>query len=244
MENQANELFTAYMDGTLSVSERKSFEIRLAEDASLSKEFGEFKNIYGVLKNRYSPERASVLESINKADARFNFENETQQPKGRVISFRPWQYGVAATILLAIGLFLFNNFSKPTYADFATHENISLTLRGDTDSLTKKAETAYNAANYKEAIPYFDALLKKNPKNIQLQYYKAKALVEMDNFNEADSLLQSISEGNSVYAFKARWLAALSKLKQKQYDEVKEILRTIPSVAPEYKKAQKLLNGI
>lgn len=244
MENQTNELFTAYLDETLSVPERESFEKRLLEDATFSNKFEEFKNIYTALKNRFSPERASVLESINKADARFNFKNETQLPKGKVISFKPWQYGVAATILLAIGLFLFNTLGKPTYADFATHENISLTVRSESEPLTKKAETAYNAQQYEEAISYFDALLKETPNNVQLQYYKAKALVETDGFKEADKLLQALSEGTSAYAAKAQWLAALSKLKQKRFAEAKEILKNIPPISPEHQKAQKLLKAI
>lgn len=244
MENQANELFIAYLEQTLSVSERNTFETRLAEDTSFSEEFDEFKDIYGVLKNHFSPERASVMESLKKADARFDFKEETLSSKGKVISLRPWQYGVAATILLAIGLFLFNNFSKPSYADYATHDTISLTLRSESATLTQKAENAFNAQQYREAIIYFDALLEKSPDNAQLQYYKAKALVETDGFEEADRLLRALYNGKSVYAPKAQWLAALSKLKQKRYGETKEILNSIPSNSSEYQKAQKLLKAI
>ncbi len=241
MESEANELFIAYLENDLSDSERDSFERRLNEDSLFSEEFYEFKSIYDILENRLSPQRTSVLETIERANVNYKSKPETYLPEKKVIVFKPWKYGIAATILLAVGLFLFNNFNKPTYSDYATHETISLTLRSDTDEIAKNAEIAFNSEKYEEAISYFNELLKASPENMQLQYYKAVALVETSKYNEADNLLKTISESNSVYASKAKWYNALSCLKQKRYDEVKKILNTIPSNAPEYKKAQILL---
>ncbi len=244
MESEANKLFIAYLENDLSDSERELFEKRLEEDIIFSEEFLEYKSIYGILKNRLSPERVSILETINQANTNYKSKSETKLPEEKVIVFKPWKYGIAATILLAIGLFLFNNFNKPTYSDYASPETISLTLRSDTNELAKSAEIAFNAANYDKAISYFDELLKKSPDDLQLQYYKAFALVEISKYDEANNLLKTISESNSVYASKAMWLNALSLLKQKRYDEVEKILNTIPSNAPEYKKAQKLLSDL
>lgn len=244
MESEANELFIAYLDADLSDYERKSFERRLNEDSAFSEEFYEFKSIYNVLENRLAPERASVLETINQANANFKSESSTDVRDKKVIVFKPWKYGIAATILLAVGLFLFNNFDKPAYSDYATHETISLSLRSDADEITKNAETAFNAKNYEDAINYFNELLKISPEDMELQYYKAVALVESNKYDEADSLLNNIGESNSVYSSKAKWLNALSWLKQQRYDEAKKILNTIPSSSPEYKKAQKLLSDL
>lgn len=244
MESETNELFIAYLENDLSESERESFEKRLNEDPLFSEAFDEFKNIYSILENQLSPHRASVLDTINQANANYKAEAPADLPEKKVIVFKPWKYGIAATILLAVGLFLFNNFNNPNYSDYATHETISLTLRSDTNETTKKAEIAFNAENYEEAINHFNKLLKTSPENLQLQYYKAVALVETSKYKEAENMLQTISERNSVYASKAKWLNALSLLKQKRYNEVEEILNTIPSNAPEYKKAQKLISDL
>lgn len=244
MENEANELFIAYLENSLSDSDRNLFEKRLNEDSEFSENYYEFKSIYVILENRLSPERASVLETIGQANTNYKYKSATDLPEKKVIVFKPWKYGIAATILLAVGLFLFNNFNNPTYADYATHENISLTLRSDTDEIAKNAETSFNTKNYEEAINYFNELLKTTPENLEIQYFKAVALIETSNYKEADSLLTNLSNSNSVYASKAKWLNALSYLKQKRYDEVKEIINTIPSSAPEYKKAQKLLSDL
>jgi tetratricopeptide (TPR) repeat protein len=244
MESEDNNLFVAYIEKTLDDSEREAFERRLTQESAFAEEFDEFKDIYVVIENRFSSQRASVLKTLKNADVNFRTNEETKHPEKKIIAFKPWKYGIAASILLAIGLFLFNSFSKPTYSEYASHDIISLTLRGETDEITKNAETAFNAEKYNEAVNYFDQLLKETPENISYQYYKAIALIELNKYEEADNLLQRITKSNSVYATKATWQMALSNLKQKRYDEVKKILTTIPLNAPEYAKAQKLLSDL
>ncbi len=244
MENNDSLLFTGYIEGTLSSPEKELFESRLKEDSSFSNAFEEFKNIYYVLENRFSPERAEVLASIQKADSKFKSRNTQENHPKKIILFKPWQMGIAATILLAIGLFIFNGLGKPSYSEYATPGEIVLTVRSESDSISKKAETTFNSKNYEEAISYFDSLLEKSPDNSEIKFYKAIALIETDNFEKADSLLRSLSEGESVYAYKAVYWRALSKLKQKKYEEVRTILQTIPQSVPEYKKAEELLSDL
>lgn len=244
MEREAHELFVAYLEKELSSSERETFERKLNEDSKFEAEFLEFKNIYIILENRLSPERATVLETIKQANSNFNYKPSKVTTEKKVIKFKPWKYGIAASILLAIGIFIFNNFSKPTYSDFAARETISLTVRSDVDETTKNAEVAFNSADYSKALIYFNELLKVEPNNLQLQYYKSVALIELSEYDEADSLLKKISESNSVYASKAKWIKALSYLKQKRYKEAKEVANSITPSDPEYQKAQKLLSKL
>lgn len=244
MESEAHELFVAYLENDLSSSERETFERKLNEDSKFEAEFLEFKNIYIILENRLSPERATVLETIKQANSNFNYKPSKVTTEKKVIKFKPWKYGIAASILLAIGIFIFNNFSKPTYSDFAARETISLTVRSDVDETTKNAEVAFNSADYSKALIYFNELLKVEPNNLQLQYYKSVALIELSEYDEADSLLKKISESNSVYASKAKWIKALSYLKQKRYKEAKEVANSITPSDPEYQKAQKLLSKL
>lgn len=244
MESEAHELFVAYLEKELSSSERETFERKLNEDSKFEAEFLEFKNIYIILENRLSPERATVLETIKQANSNFNYKPSKVTTEKKVIKFKPWKYGIAASILLAIGIFIFNNFSKPTYSDFAAWETISLTVRSDVDESTKNAEVAFNSADYSKALIYFNELLKVEPNNLQLQYYKSVALIELSEYDEADSLLKKISESNSVYASKAKWIKALSYLKQKRYKEAKEVANSITPSDPEYQKAQKLLSKL
>lgn len=244
MESKENELFEAYLEGSLPVGERTAFEEKLKTDIQFREEFTLFEDVYKVLTNKYSPERNDFLSTLKKVDAEFIPSTVSKSPKSKIISFKPWQYGIAASILLAVGLFLFNDFGKPSYSDFATHQEISLAVRSETDQVSKKAETAFNSKNYQEAIVYFDELIKNSPENTELQYYKAISLIETNHFPEAESILNNLSKGTSVYAAKAVWMTALSKLKQKDYKATKAVLETIPATSPEYQRAKKLLESL
>ena len=244
MENNDIQLFTDYIERNLSNAELESFENRLNADTGFSDAFEEFKDIYEVIENQFSSERADVLENIKKADAKFKYENPQEINKKKTIQFKPWQMGIAATILLAIGLFVFNSLGKPSYSEYAQPGEIVLTVRSDVDSISKQAETTFNSRNYQQAISYFDELLEKSPENAEIMFYKAIALVETDKFDKADDLLRSLSEGKSVYAYKAVYWQALSKVKQKNYADAKKILQTIPANEPEYKMAKKLLSQL
>lgn len=244
MEDATNQLFIAYLEGNMPAAERKTFEQRLGADDAFKKEFEEFEEIYLVLQNNSSAQRAAVAQTIQNADSKFQYSHPSKAEKGKVISFKPWQYGVAATILLAIGLFIFNPFGKPSYSDYVSQQTISLTQRNEANATLKAAEQAYNSENYEEALILFNTLLAAEPNDVQIQYYKGRALVETNNFGEADTLLLHLANGQSAYAYKARWMAALSKLKQEDYEATKAILKTIPPTAPEYQKAQKLLKKL
>ncbi len=244
MKSDNIELFTAYLEKDLTNADRQSFEKRLTLDVDFNTEFKEFQDVYNILENQFSKERLSVLDSIQAARTQFERNSSSSGVSRKVFPFKPWQMGVAASILLVIGLFFFNNSGKPTYSDFAIHDAIVLTVRSETDSISKNAETKFNSGNYQQAIVYFDALLKQSPQNIEIELYKAIAQIETNDFISAEKLLQAISRGNSVYVSNALYWHALSKLKQKKYSEAKSILLNISSESEEYSKAQKLLSKL
>ena len=244
MESANIELFTAYIEKSLSSAELESFENRLKEDSSFVDAFDEFKDIYQIVENSFSPERAAVMESIQKADSKFNYETSSESHSKKTIAFKPWQMGIAASILLVIGFYLFNNMGQPSYSDYANPGEIVLTVRSESNLISKEAETSFNSAKYNEAIIYFDELLETSPENAEIRFYKAISLIETDKFADGETLLQSLSEGSSAYAYKAVFWRALSQLKQKKYKKAKSILEQIPSTSPEYKNAKELLSEL
>src|SRR5690606_27153121 len=169
---------------------------------------------------------------------------ETQEASKKVIRFKPWQYAMAASVILLIGITLFNKLSSPVYGDYANYDSISLTVRGNQDGLLKTAENAFNKKDFAKAEVAFKELLLTDEKNAELQFYRGVTNIELNNFAMADWLLKGLKEGNSVYKNKATWYLALSKLKQKQYDASLEILKTIPEDADDYKAAQKLISKL
>lgn len=245
MKDQDCILFDEYLTGRLSKEERLIFDDRLKSDPAFKKEFDTFKELSVFLENKFETETGVFKDNLNKiSNAHFNGVDAKleEQPKNKF--FRYGQFAMAASVAIFIGVFIFNQFTNPAYGDYNSHEAIDITVRDTGDSLSKKAEKAFNSGDFLEAESLFNRMLSKDSSNLELELYKSIALIETDQFGEADELLWGLSETNSAYKNKAKWYWALSKLKQKEFKECLKILRTIPEGAEDYKQAQKLLDKL
>lgn len=243
MKEQDYILFEDYLEGTLSPTEKNEFERRLADDEKFEQSFLTYKELSGFLENKFedkNPDNKFKDNLKNISDTYFN----KPENKSRTIRLKPWQYAIAASIVVIFGLLVIMNDSTPAYADYADFNNISLTERGENDELLSKAEKTFNEGNYEEAIQYFDQILIEDANYKEIQLYKSIALIETNQYDDADELLSVLSTGTSVFKYDAMWYLALSKLKQKKYEQCRIILERIPEDAEVYKKAQKLLSKL
>lgn len=243
MKEQDYTLFEDYLEGALSTTEKNEFEKRLADDEKFQQAYLTYKELSGFLKSKFENKdhEEKLKENLkNISDTYFN----KKENKNTVIRFKPWQYAIAASIIIIFGLFVIIDNSAPVYADYADYNSISLTVRGENEELLPKAEKAFNEKDYEEALQYFDQILIKDISYKEIQLYKSIALIETNRYDEADELLTVLSTGTSVFKYDAMWYLALSKLKQKEYQECKVILQRIPEDAEVYKKAQKLLRKL
>src|SRR5690606_21865703 len=179
----------------------------------------------------------------NISNTYFN-TSENKSSKSRKLRFKAWLYAIAASIVMIFGLLVSMNDSRPTYADYADFNNISLMVRGENDELLLKAEKAFNEKDYEEAIQYFDQILIEDANYKEIQLYKSIALIETNQYDEADELLSVLSTGTSVFKYDAMWYLALSKLKQKKFEQCRVILERIPDDAEVHNKAQNLLSKL
>ncbi len=243
MEDQNYILFEDYLTGMLSNAEVTDFNNRLKNDEEFHSAFNTYKECSTYLEHKIQNQKASAefrsnLKSIS------NKHFEAQSTSTKIIRFTPWHYGIAASFALLMGVFLFNSFSNPTYKDFANYDNISLTVRGSNAENLANAEHAFNAKNFAEAETYFTLLLEKENNNRELQLYAGIVFIELNKFDEADSLLSVLSKEPTAYSSKASWHFALSKLKQKKYSVCLQILKTIPEGADDFESAQKLIKKL
>ncbi len=243
MEDQNYILFEAYLSKELSQDGIIAFESRLKNEPDFNQAFNTYKELSSFLEHKFEDEAASTAFQNNlKTISKTYFEKEETTKK--VVRFKPWQYAIAASVVLLIGIFTFNNFSNPTFNDYNNYETISLISRGGQDELLEIAENAFNNKNFAEAEAAFSELLNKDDSNKELQLYRGIALLELDKFDEADNLLGKLSNSPSVYKNKAIWYLALSKLKQKDHTACLKILKTIPEGADDYEQAQQLINKL
>lgn len=240
MEEQDYILFDQYLLNDLSAEEREVFQERLNSDVEFNKSFNTYKELSHFLENKFEAnDFKSTLESISN---KHFIQTETiVETKRKTSVFR---LAIAASVIIFLGVFTYNQFSDPTYSDFADYDSIDLTVRGNQDELLTKAEKAFNNKKYEEAELLFNQILMKDPSNLEVELYKSITLIETGQSSEADELLWGISKTNSAYKNKAKWYWALSKLKQKENEACVEILKTILEDAEDYKQAQKLLNKL
>lgn len=243
MEEQDYILFEDYLEGRLSSTEKNEFERRLADDEKFEQSYLTYKELSGFLESKFENKKAEKEFKENLKNISDTYFIKTEN-KSRALMFKPWQYAIAASIVVIFGLLVIMNDSVPAYADYADFNNISLSVRGETKELLPKAEKSFNEGNYEAALHYFDQILVEDVNNKEIQLYKSIALIETNRYDDADELLVALSTGASVFKYEAMWYLALSKLKQKKYNECKIILEKIPEDAEIYTKAQKLLRKL
>ena len=230
--------FDQYLQDEMTVEEKNSFENQLAKDPEFAAEFETFKTVHLQLETKfgYEQEREAFKENLTKiSDKHFN--------KPKVIALKPWYYGVAASAVILLGLFFYNYSQKPSFEDFNHSESAYFTERGDVNATLKQAETAFNSGEYEKAIPLFESILKE--KNTpEIQYFYGVSLLQVNQINKAQNVFNDLQSGTSAFKDKATWNLALIKLKQKNYNACKEILRTIPEDYEDYVEVQILLREL
>lgn len=244
MDEATTILFEDYLEGILSEEDRFAFENRLEEDAEFASNFHTYKDIRDHLSHEFSEERNEFKDQLNTISDGYFEKGTSEEKETKVIRFRPWQYGIAASIALLIGFFIFQNAGSLEHGDFTFSEQITLTERSDSSEALKQAEDAFNEGNYEVAIPFLSAALENNPDNPELLFYKALAHDALEEYTAADSLYERLRAGNSLFKHKAAFYKAISLWKRDNIEGAQSLLNTIPENAPEYKDAQKILKKL
>jgi predicted negative regulator of RcsB-dependent stress response len=230
--------FENYLNNGMQHQERLEFENQLENDAVIKEKFELYKETTRFLAVKFDPNTIDFKKNLETI-SREHFAETKSKPK--IITFRPWQYAVAATVVIVFGILLTIS-GNPGYGDYSQHENAYFVERSTADENLKDAQNAFNNKDYQKAIVSFE----KAPDltSPEVQYYYAIALIETNHYKRAALYLNNIRSGNSVYKDKATWYLALSSLKQKKFDECKAYLGQIPADAEDYAKAQKLLKDL
>jgi len=232
--------FEQYLQEEMTVEERKKFEKQVLEDEEIAAEFSAFKEVLAQLDNkfRYDEERKTFSKNLlDISDKYFNKE----RPK-RVL-MRPWYFAVAASVVVLFGLFFFGYNPNPSFNDYNHPEQAHFTERSNTNVNLIQAEKAFNDGKFKEAVPFFEAVL-KNHKTAEIQYYYGVSLLQINEYIKAETVFNELKSGTSLYREKSVWNLALIKLKHKDYKGCKQILQTISQDFEYYDEVQELLRAL
>ncbi|SDG61927.1 tetratricopeptide repeat protein [Winogradskyella thalassocola] len=247
MEEQDYIQFEAYLVGDLSDEDLITFNKRLELDPKFNKAFEIYKDMSAHLEHEIGNEQETSDFKANLdviSNKHFNTIDDMDNTNRTSEKSKFYKYAIAASVVVLLGFFLFNQFGGPKYDEYNNFDPISLTVRSSNDADFSKAEESFNAKNYNEAIKSFNNILENDFTNLEIQLYKSMALVETSQFEEAEILLRKITNGNSAYQNKAKWILALNYLKQDKDSECIKVLKTIPQDAEDYKMAQELLQKL
>lgn len=239
-----------YLNDELTGKELSLFKEKLKNDKDFADEVKLYQEIDNSLTSRVSNYKQendlrNTLEDLGK-----QFKTEDTNLKTKIVKepkvFRLQRFSkfmVAASIVLVASIFFLNS-GKPNYADFADHQNIDLIVRGDSNKHIIDAQDAFNAKDYKTAEKELRSILYLDRTKVELQLYLGICLLEQNEFKKAESILEKIKDGKSIYKNKAIWYLALSKLKQKDYKACKIYLESLPNDAEDFNNSQKLLKKL
>lgn len=208
MENKDLKLLEDYLLGRMDEEERVLFEKRLEHDSDLQKEKQLLEEIVLAIEYDSLKETLDHYE-IPKEQSLKGFTSSPSASKrngARIIKFRPWM--VAASILLIgwVGYFLYSNLNSGTGSDLEKifYPDPGLpTVMGETDRYVfYDAMVDYKAGEYMEAIDKWSGI--SDVGRDTLDYYTGMAWLNLEKWEEAESLLQQVPEDSSLKT-KADW---------------------------------------
>lgn len=231
--------FENYLNNDMPSEEKIIFEERLTSDAEFRESFELYKETTKFLDAKFSTETIDFKENLKSVSKDYFAENTKSKPK--VIAFRPFYFAIAASLAIAFGAW-FMMQQNPSYSDYNQHETAIFMERSNADVNVKNAQDFFNKKEYQKAVASFEKI--ENLTNTEMQYFYGISLIEVNDFVKGELFLNNIKGGNSIYKDKATWNLALSKLKQKKYEDCKKFLKEIPADAEDYSKAQELLKKL
>ena len=191
------ETIEKYLDNSMDTEDREKFERLLQENQEFKNDFEETKAlILGIevnaLKNQLNTFHSEMEGSKNK-DV---IKNKKLQGRSFAVRFLP--YAAAASVLLILGLFLYNNEMPSNQELFAKHFTPDPglpTKMGSSENFEfYDGMVDYKRAEYGAAIEKWSRLQIKDSKNDTLNYFLGVAYLAQGNEIEAQKYLQNAAQ--------------------------------------------------
>jgi len=257
-------LIENYLKGELSGDVLKDFEQKLKTSPDLLEEVQLHRELYShfndeVPEYQLNNDKKETLETYVKSEdvkafqaklkaAKQSTELGTSKQPTKIRSLR-WVYAAAASILLLIaGYFLFNQNTtlqpNDLYADVSSHERLSTTEMGATETTLQIIDKNFNEKKYPEVLnvlPYILDTLPTTDKN----YYdllRTKGIAELET-NQYDKALQTfdhLANSDALIAPQGKWYTVLSYLKKGDIQKFNTALEEYIKQGYSYKKDEAL----
>ena len=233
------ELLERFVNNTLSAEERASVAKRLEQDSS-------FKQLLADLKLLQEGIRANSREELKTLFQEIEMSLPGSMPDAKVVSWKPWLIGIAASIVLiaaAIAIWPQQKSNEELFAKyFEPYPNVIMpTVRGDLEAdttLMAKAYRAYDRGDYEKAIRFFEQV---GVKDEGVYMYMGNSYLAIDSTEKAITCFEKVISDFDAFDDQAEWYLGLALLKKDQINESKKILTKIGSGKSSYGKKAKVI---
>nr|MCU0469370.1 hypothetical protein [Arcicella sp.] len=122
-----------YFDNELSLSERQDFENQLSTNPALARSVAFYLNTKKAAQQLAQQTRRAEFEELR--------ESLSKNVVGRKVNVSTWVTGIAASVMLVVGIWWFTQISTPRAEEFANHyiqqnfETLPVKMDAQTDSL-------------------------------------------------------------------------------------------------------------
>ena len=239
--NPKYEQIEKYLEGKLDDKALKAFEKQMRANSDLAEEVALYKEIEKSIAHRFKhkKEESELRNTLNNIQKEQNSSKKTSKVIP-LLGYKKWL--IAASIAALVGLFLFQN-STPVYGDYASHEPMEVTVRGNSNTL-EQVQKLFNDKDYLLANTHLSRLAEYYRDNAEIQLYYGITLLETNQYEMAKMTFEKIANANSLFKYKATWYLALNALKQNDLESCKSYLQQIPKDAAIYDKAKSLLDKL
>lgn len=241
MDEDMYETVEAYLNNTLSETERKEFEKRLAADTDFRDE------VKPLLANELALQQAADQEKRKRFDEWYaEAKEEGITPPTQVRPIRPLWIAVGIAAAIAVLLLVFwprpkaINAQELYAANFQPYYPPEVRGGTDLDSLTKAAHVFILQEDYDQAIPLMEEIISDDESALKERLYLASAYLETDQAQKALDLLKPISFEESA---EAAWYQAMAHLALGNWEEAKPLLERLATKEDSFygKKAREVL---
>lgn len=237
-------LLDNYFNGLLSAEEVRAVLDRVETDPEFREAFALRQEMEAF--PRREAEREAFVATLRTVGTEYFTGKTGEPPTLRVVrnNMRRWMALAASLTLLAAAIWFFNRPATPTYAQYATHAPLSLTVMGNTQQAKTEAEVAFGQKDYTMALQALEKVLASEPDNLKAKFYQGICLLELRRTAEARAVFEPLATGKTALREDAVWYVGLSYLQDQNITACKTTLGSIEQEEAHYKEAQEILKGL
>jgi len=215
-----------YLDGELTLKEKKKFESRLEHELVLNEELVLIKELDEVLGDK------ELLEFENKIRSLILEQKRIQKTiKNKYKLIFSGKFLIAASVILILGFlsYIYVISTKPDinkiYNQYYVKYDPDITKRSESlsENLFAKALEQYMDQNYEVAIRMFNEMIANEENKLLASFYSGLCCMELREYKKALNYFNAINNSDSIIQIHSEWYTALSYLKLNDINKSKEL---------------------